>query len=104
MRAYKGRPILLVVADDDRKCQAEAAVLANFARQSAGEKNLALWRVPIRHGTRMISANKGLAARLLDWIQDPSSVREAPPEAPVNLASDGLPSDEALEKAAPSGR
>ncbi|MBI3296538.1 MAG: alpha/beta fold hydrolase [Elusimicrobia bacterium] len=74
VRAYKDRPILFVVADDDRKTVAEAAILFQFARQNAGEQNASLIQTARGHGTRMLYYNKGLMDQVLDWIDTPVKV------------------------------
>lgn len=71
VRAYKDRPILFVVGDDDRKAVAETAILYQFAKQSVGEQNATLIQAPRGHGTRVLYYNKGVMDQILEWIDTP---------------------------------
>ncbi|HBL16596.1 MAG: hypothetical protein A2X36_15945 [Elusimicrobia bacterium GWA2_69_24] len=76
MRAYRERPILFVVGDDDRKSSTESRILFSFAKISAGEENAALIRAARGHGTRLFYYNKGLIPKILDWIDSPTALLE----------------------------
>ncbi len=105
MRAYKNRPILLVVADDDRRSSTETPILFEFAKRAAGPENATLVRVEKGHGTRMLYYNKGITDRIVEWIEDPV----VPPEIDISSGTgdgfewedgsggEGLPSDLDLE-------
>lgn len=104
MRAYRNRPILLVVADDDRRSSTETPILFEFAKRAAGEENATLVRVKKGHGTRMLYYNKGITDRIVEWIEDPV----VPPEIDLSSGTaddfefedgsgEGLPSDSDLE-------
>lgn len=71
MRAYSKRPILMVVAADDRRSTAETAILHSFANKSAGPEYSALLNVEREHGTRMLGTNAGLISGILDWVRNP---------------------------------
>lgn len=71
VRAYKDRPILFVVGEDDRKAVAETAILFQFAKQAVGEQNATLIQAPKGHGTRVLYYNKGVMDQILDWIDTP---------------------------------
>ncbi|MBI5597891.1 MAG: alpha/beta fold hydrolase [Elusimicrobia bacterium] len=71
VRAYKDRPILFVIGEDDRKAVAETAILYQFAKQAVGEQNAALLQAPKGHGTRILYYNKGVMDQVLDWIDSP---------------------------------
>jgi dienelactone hydrolase len=87
MRAYKNRPILMVVADDDRRSSTETPILFEFAKRAAGPENARLIRVAKGHGTRMLYYNKGVTDQIVEWIEDPV----VPPEIDVSSAGlDGL--------------
>lgn len=96
VRAYRGRPILMVVADDDRRSSTETPILHQFARLAAGAERAALVRVARGHGTGMLASNRGLVARILDWIEDP--VAAPPPAASSATAPGDLPDDAQLEE------
>lgn len=76
VRAYKDRPILFVVAEDDRKSAAETSIMAQFARQSAGEENVTVIHADRGHGTRMLVYNKGLIDSILEWVDTPVKAPE----------------------------
>lgn len=84
VRAYKDRPILFVVADDDRKSAAETSIMAQFARQAAGEQNVTILRAERGHGTRMLVFNKGLMDSILEWVDTPVKAPE------LDISSDTL--------------
>ncbi|MFH2201493.1 MAG: alpha/beta fold hydrolase [Elusimicrobiota bacterium] len=106
MRAYRRRPILLVVADDDRRSSTETPILFQFARNAAGPENATLLRTEKGHGTRMLYYNKGVTDKIVGWIEDPV----VPPEIDISSgttmspygesgADDGsLPTDGELER------
>ncbi|MFH1725658.1 MAG: alpha/beta fold hydrolase [Elusimicrobiota bacterium] len=105
MRAYRDRPILLVVGDDDRRSSTETPILFEFAKRSVGEENATLMRVPRGHGTRMLYySRKTLVPDILEWIDNPITVLE-PDVSTDTLTSPGsegagLPSDDDLERIA----
>lgn len=76
VRAYKDRPILFVVAEDDRKSAAETSIMAQFARQAAGPENVTVITAARGHGTRMLVYNKGLMDQILDWVDTPVKAPE----------------------------
>jgi len=102
MRAYKNRPVLIVVAEDDKRFTTEARILFNFGKQSVGEEKAFLMETPKAHGTKMFAYDKELADRILDWVEDPTGLpaqeEEGAGEEPAQ-GSGELPSEEALEKA-----
>ncbi len=71
MRAYRDRPILLVVAEDDRRSAAETPILFEFAKRSAGEDNATILNAERGHGTRMLYYSRGIIPQILDWIDEP---------------------------------
>lgn len=77
IRAYKDRPILMIVGSDDRHSVPETAILHEFARRSVGDDRAVQWTVDREHGTRMLTMNKGLIARLVDWIENPVQPTQA---------------------------
>jgi pimeloyl-ACP methyl ester carboxylesterase len=101
VRAFKGRPILLVYSEADKRSSKEAPVLYEFAKIAAGPDHAALIVVPEERGTRMLRADKGLIEQILAWIANPVppapavSTTTAPGGAPA--ASTGAPA--ALEPA-----
>lgn len=117
MRAYKARPVLIVVAEDDKRFTTEARILFNFAKQSAGEDQAFLMETPRAHGTKMFAFDRELAGRILDWVADPAGYaakqagegeeageEEAPPAEETPKPKEGeLPSDEELDKALKKG-
>ncbi|MBI4371904.1 MAG: alpha/beta hydrolase [Elusimicrobia bacterium] len=80
LRAFRGRsaPILMVHAEKDKLAAKEVPLLHAFAVNSVGARRASLLVVAEERGTRMLARNKGLTARVLDWIDDP-----VPPEAPA---------------------
>ncbi len=112
VRAYTARPILMIVGDDDRRSAVETPILFEFARRSAGIENASLLRVPKSSGTRMFYYNKDLASRIVAWVRNPyhvepdvtASSEAAPGAEPADEdaayydRTDGLPSDEELER------
>jgi pimeloyl-ACP methyl ester carboxylesterase len=78
VRAYKGRPILMVYAGQDRRSAAATAILHEFAKRSAGEANTAVMTVPGRPGPKMLDV--GLTRRILDWLENP--VKTSQPTGP----------------------
>lgn len=101
VRAYKDRPILFVVAEDDRKSAAETAIMGQFARQAAGEMNVTVLTAARGHGTRMLIFNKGLMDSILEWVDTPVKAPE------LDVSSDTLSGIEAstapADGQAPSG-
>lgn len=80
VRAFKGRstPLLMVHSEADKRSSKETPLLYAFAKNAVGEKNVTLFVVPEERGTRMLSKNKDLPARVVAWLADPH-----PQEAPV---------------------
>ncbi|MBI4677351.1 MAG: alpha/beta fold hydrolase [Elusimicrobia bacterium] len=72
MRAYKGRPILMIHSEADKKSAAETLLLANIAKRSTGEANTTVLIVPKERGTKML--NGSLARKIVDWIAEPVQV------------------------------
>jgi pimeloyl-ACP methyl ester carboxylesterase len=87
LRAFKDRPILLVMGDDDRRTAAEAPILFEFAKRAVGPENVQLVRVPRGHGTRMLYYNKGLIDQVLDWMENPIQ----PPDLTTELSTGTAP-------------
>lgn len=81
VRAFKGRstPILLVHSEADKRSAKETPLLFAFAKNSVGAERAALWTVPQERGTRMLARDRGLAGRLVDWINDPAAAAAAVP-------------------------
>lgn len=98
VRAYRDRPILMVVANDDksRKSATETAILFEFAKLSVGAENATLIRVPKGHGTRMLFYDKSLAGQLVGWLEEPSDIPDPGLDASTGPAG-GLPSDTDLD-------
>jgi pimeloyl-ACP methyl ester carboxylesterase len=71
IRAYKNRPILMIHSEADKRSAKETPLLFQFAKLSAGVDHAALIVVPEERGTRLLRANKGLTAQVLDWIINP---------------------------------
>jgi len=87
LRAFKDRPILMVMGDDDRRTAAEAPILFEFAKRAVGPENVQLIRVPKGHGTRMLYYNKGLIDQVLDWMENPIQ----PPDLTTEVSTDTAP-------------
>ncbi|MDE2291216.1 MAG: alpha/beta fold hydrolase [Elusimicrobia bacterium] len=99
VRAIKDRPMLFVVAEDDRKALAETSILYQFSRQVDGDQNATFIQVPRGHGTRMLAYDRGLIDKILDWMEDPTPL-PAESTAPV----EGLqPSATPVIQAGPDG-
>ena len=110
MRAYRDRPILLAVAEDDRRSATETPILYEFAKRSAGEDNATILSAERGHGTRMLYYSRGLIPQILEWIDEPMKApdigepsdtfpgveQEEDTEA-EKKARHGLPSDDDLE-------
>src|SRR5262249_39461621 len=58
--------------EDDPQSSRETAILYQFAQRSTGPENVAMLRVGIRHGTKILGANKGVVNDILDWIEHPA--------------------------------
>ena len=71
MRSYRDRPILLAVAEDDRRSATETPILFEFAKRSAGEENATILNAERGHGTRMLYYSRGLIPQILEWIDEP---------------------------------
>lgn len=82
IRAYKGRPILLVYSEADRRSSREAPILYQFARLSAGPDHAAQFVVAQERGTRMLRADRGLIAEIAGWIENP-----VPPAPAISAAA-----------------
>lgn len=78
LRAYGKRPILMVVGADDRNSMKQTPILFEFAKVAAGPENVTLITVDREHGARMLPRNKGLTARIVDWIKNPAHEGAAP--------------------------
>lgn len=111
MRAYRDRPILLAVAEDDRRSATETPILYEFAKRSAGEENATILQAERGHGTRMLYYSRGLIPQILEWIDEPMKAPdigvssdalsgEEPTGSPEEKKGfgNGLPSDEDLEE------
>lgn len=97
MRAYAERPVLMIVANDDKRSTAETAILFEFAKRGVGADKATLFSVDREHGTKMLQVNKGLITRLLDWVDNPISDPEATElSTATEDGQDPLPSDSAL--------
>ncbi len=101
VRAFKGRttPILLVCAAADKLCSRETPLLYAFAKLAVGERNATVMTPAQERGTRMFLRDRGLAARVADWIDDP--VAPEPPAVSTATAP-GVAADTAAA-AAPDG-
>ncbi|MEK7656271.1 MAG: alpha/beta fold hydrolase [Elusimicrobiota bacterium] len=108
MRQFKGRPLLFVVADDDRASGLSTGLLSSIARQNLGEENVTILKVPIRHGTKILAADKEISGKILDWVDEPVRVLDevavssdaAEPEAqsPLDKPSEpDLPAEDELD-------
>ena len=71
MRQFKNRPLLFVVAEDDRASGIATGLLSSIARQNLGEESVTILKVPIRHGTKILAADKEISGKILDWIDEP---------------------------------
>lgn len=71
MRAFKDRPILLVVGNDDRRSATETPILYQFAKVAVGPERAVLLRVRRGHGTRMFWTDKSLGGKVIDWMIAP---------------------------------
>lgn len=105
MRAYRSRPILFVVADDDRRSGIETGLLSSIARQNLGEESVSILKVPIRHGTKILAADKEISGKILDWVEDPVraldevavSTDGAEPRTESPPSEGGLPAEDELD-------
>lgn len=111
MRAYRDRPILLAVSEDDRRSATETPILYEFAKRSAGELNVTLLNAERGHGTRMLYYSRGIIPQILDWIDDPVKAPDIgvssdtlSGEMPPTPSEDGLPDDEDLSHIVGDGR
>ncbi len=98
MRQFKGRPLLFVVAEDDRASGIATGLLSSIARQNLGEEHVTILKVPIRHGTKILAADKEISGKILDWIDEP--VRTLDEE--VAVSSDSADSSEQNPALAPA--
>lgn len=96
VRAYKDRPLLFVVAEEDRKTVAEAAIMFQFARQSVGDENATMIQTTRGHGTLMLYYNKGLADKILDWIDTPVKAPTVEASTGTTSGANGAAPDPAL--------
>jgi pimeloyl-ACP methyl ester carboxylesterase len=103
MRAYRDRPILLAVAEDDRRSATETPILYEFAKRSAGDLNTTMLNAERGHGTRMLYYSRGIIPQILDWIDDPVKAPDIGVSSdtfsgidPDRATDDGLPNDENL--------
>ncbi|MEE8424916.1 MAG: hypothetical protein V3S11_03760, partial [Elusimicrobiota bacterium] len=71
MRAFKDRPILLVVGNDDRRSATETPILYQFAKVAVGPELAVLMRAKRGHGTRMFWTDKSLGGRIIEWMTMP---------------------------------
>lgn len=85
MRAYKGRPILMVHSEADRRSAKETPILYAFARASAGERNATVMTAPAEHGTKMLRGP--LIGQLVDWIENPVRAEVVVSTEPVRVSS-----------------
>ena len=109
MRQFKDRPLLFVVADDDRNSGIATGLLSSIARQNLGEEKVAILKVPIRHGTKILAADKEISGKILDWIDEPvraleeevavsSDAADAEVQSPLDTPSEGeLPLEDELD-------
>lgn len=73
VRAFKGREIaiLMVHSEKDKRSSRETPLLHAFAKNAVGERNVTLFVVAEERGTRLVRGNRGLAERLIAWIEHP---------------------------------
>jgi len=105
MRAYRDRPILLAVAEDDRRSATETPILYEFAKRAAGELNTTLLNAERGHGTRMLYYSRGIIPQILEWVDDPVKAPDIgvssdtlSGEMPPVPSENGLPDDEDLSE------
>ncbi len=104
VRVFKGRAtsLLMVHSEADKRSSKETPLLYAFAKNAVGERNATLIVVPEERGTRMLTRNKGLVARVLAWISDPhtpdatavSTSTASEPVEPAPSDVDSPPSDD----------
>jgi pimeloyl-ACP methyl ester carboxylesterase len=104
LRALKSHPIplLLVYSEADKRSSKETPILYAFAKGAVGEHLTTQVVVPQERGTRMLKAQRGLAAQILAWIANP--VKPAEPAVSTDtlavpatgeVPAEPLPEDEA---------
>ena len=74
LRAMKrpvATPLLMIYSEADKRSSKEAPILHSFARGAVGEQLAALISVPQERGTRMLSAQRDLAGRIIEWLGNP---------------------------------
>lgn len=69
MRAYRGRPVLMMYSEADKTTASGMPILESFARMSAGERNVSVVVAPTEHGTKMLRGP--VIGQLFDWIENP---------------------------------
>lgn len=108
MRAYRGRPILMIYSEADKYSSRETPLLYGFAKLSTGEPNVTLLTVPQEHGVKMLRRQRDLIPKIIDWIGNPvkavgvagSTMSVSGSSAP---AADFSPEEPADESQAPGG-
>lgn len=71
-------PVLMIYSEADKRTAKEVPILHSFAKFAVGERHATLITVPQERGTRMLSAQRFLVGRILDWLGNPIA-----PETPV---------------------
>ncbi|MBI3549588.1 MAG: alpha/beta fold hydrolase [Elusimicrobia bacterium] len=95
VRAYGKRPILMVVAGDDKKSMTETGILYQFARMAAGPDNAGMWPVDREHGTKILNVNPDIPGRIVEWMKNPQKAMQMPDPLSPNPGN-GLPTDQEL--------
>ncbi len=89
MRAYKGRPILMVYSEADKTSARETPILYAFAKMAVGEGKATLLVAPKEHGTKMLRGP--VISEVLDWIRNPVKADvsvSTPPIADVEASTE----------------
>lgn len=95
MRAFKDRPILLVVGNDDRRSATETPILYQFAKVAVGPERAALLRTRRGHGTRMFWTDKSLSGKVIEWMITPVQGGDLPPDSSSDTV-EGIFEDESF--------
>lgn len=101
VRVFKGRdtPILMVHSEADKRSAKETPLLYAFAKNAVGERNATLVVVPEERGTRMLTKNKDLVARVLTWMADPHAQEVPAVSTATTPDSESLDPEPVLEPA-----
>jgi hypothetical protein len=102
IRAYKGRPLLMMYSEADKNTASGIPILQSFAKMSVGERLLTMVLAPDEHGTKMLRA--AAIGQLFDWIANPVKPEVAVSSeaaAGAQVSTDTFEEDEGAEPLPP---